>query len=313
MNGKVLITGGLGYLGGRLSKHLSDRGKWATRLTSRRTGNALPSWADAMEVVTADFGDDGDMASLCQGMDAVVHLAAMNADQCANDPEKANRVNVAGTQSLWDAAIKTGVKRFIYVSTVHVYGAPPIGVITENTAPCPAHPYSETHHRAEEIVLSGEGPLGVVLRLSNAIGVPTDEKADCWMLAANDLCRQAVTEKGLHLRGSGLDVRDFVAIADVCRVVEHFLVLKNTALVDRIFNVGGGAITMLGLAECISNRAEVLFGNRPEISRKEPSPGEKAPRLDYRIDRLLGTGFAPTGNIEDEIDATLKFCHQAFG
>jgi UDP-glucose 4-epimerase len=81
----------------------------------------------------------------------------------------------------------------------------------------------------------------------------------------------------------------------------------------RVFNVGGGSMTMLTLAGRIAGRSEAIFGERPEITRSEPDPGEQAPQLDYRIDRLLGTGFEPAGNIDDEIDATLKLCRQAFG
>jgi len=313
MKGNVLVTGGLGYLGGRLSKHLAGREGCALRLTCRRAGAAVtPSWAEGMEVVAADFGDDRDLTPLCQDMEAVVHLAAMNTAQCADDPEQARRVNVTGTLNLWDAAKKAGVQRFIYVSTAHVYGAPLEGVLDEDTLPRPVHPYSETHLAAEKIVLSGDGPLGVVLRLSNAIGTPADKDADCWMLAANDLCRQAVAGNGLELRGSGLDVRDFVSVFDICRSVEHFLTLDGGAMEDRVFNVGGGAMTMLALAERIASRAEVVMGRRPDIRRKEPSPGEEPHRLDYRTDRLFGSGYTPTGKIDDEIYATLKFCRQAF-
>ncbi len=312
MNGNVLVTGGLGYLGGRLSKHLAGRDDWTPRLTSRRTGAAPPSWTDGMEVVTADFGGDGDMTSLCQGMDAVVHLAALNAQQCADDPDLAARVNVTGTKNLFDAAMGKGVKRFIYVSTAHIYGAPLEGIIDEDSAPRPAHAYAETHLAAEEIVLAGGGPLGIVLRLSNAIGAPADTEADCWMLAANDLCRQGATDNVLVLHGSGLDVRDFVPLLDVCRAIDHFLALDGDDLTDRVFNVGGGSMTMLALAERIAGRAEAVLGNRPDIRRKEPGLAEEALRLDYRIERLLGTGFTPAGNIDDEIDATLKLFRQTF-
>jgi UDP-glucose 4-epimerase len=305
----VLITGGLGYLGGRIALHLAGNGH-KVRLTTRRAETATPSWAAEMEVVGAGFEADNDFGALCRDVDAVVHLAAMNAAQCADDPDLAERVNVNGARDLFDAAGSAGVWRFIYASTAHVYGAPLAGVLDEDTPPRPAHPYSETHLAAEEIVLAGDGPFGVVLRISNAIGAAADAGADCWMLAANDLCRQAAAGKGLSLRGSGLDVRDFVPVFDVCRAVDHFL---GQDPAHGVFNVGGGSMTVLALAGRIAGRSEAIFGERPEITRTEPDPGEQAPQLDYRIDRLLGTGFTMTGNIDDEIDATLKLCRQAFG
>ena len=310
MTKTVLVTGGLGYLGGQISVHLANHG-WKVRLTSRRTAEDVPDWAAGMEVVGADFSTKNDFSVLCRDVDAVVHLAALNAAQCAADPDLAKRVNVTGTRNLFDAA--GGTKHFIYVSTAHVYGEPLEGVINEDIPPCPVHPYSETHLAAEEIVLTGDGPEGLVLRLSNAIGAPADAGADCWMLAANDLCRQAAARNDLSLRGNGLEVRDFVPLSDVCRTVDHFLGFDGDALEVRVFNVGGGSMTMLALAERIAGRAKAVLGVRPDIQRKEPSPAEEALQLDYRIERLLGTIFTPAGNIDDEIDATLRFCRQAFG
>jgi UDP-glucose 4-epimerase len=312
MNENVLVTGGLGYLGGRLSKHLAGRDNWSPRLTSRRTGAAPPTWTDGMEVVAADFGGDDDFSALCRDVDAVVHLAALNAGQCADDPDLAERVNVTGTKDLFDAAGSTGVRRFVYVSTAHVYGAPLEGVLDEDSAPRPVHAYGETHLAAEEIVLSGDGPEGIALRLSNAIGAPADAGANCWMLAANDLCRQGAAGGDLVLHGNGLDVRDFVPLLDVCRAVDHFLALDNDAMGDRVFNVGGETMTMLALAERIAGRVETVLGDRPAIRCHKPDLAEEALRLDYRIDRLLGTGFTLAGNIDDEIDATLELCRNTF-
>ncbi|MBC8337543.1 MAG: SDR family oxidoreductase [Alphaproteobacteria bacterium] len=315
MTKTVLVTGGLGYLGGRIALHLSEQGhdpEFELRLTTRRNSEAVPPWAAGMEVAGADFAAEKDFSALCLGVDTVVHLAALNAAQCANDPELAVRVNVTGTENLFDAAARAGVGRFIYVSTAHVYGAPLEGVLDENTPPRPAHVYAETHLAAEDIVLGGNGPMGIVLRLSNAVGVPADKEADCWLLAANDLCRRAATGNDLVLRGDGLDVRDFVALKDVCRAIEHFQSLDGDAVADRVFNIGGGSMTILDMAERIAGRTAAMFGSRPNIRRKEADSGEKALRLDYRIDRLLGTGFTPGGNLDDEIDATLKFCRQTF-
>lgn len=312
MTNSVLVTGGLGYLGGRIARFLFERGQ-RVRLTTRRDPDDAPAWAEGMEVVTADFAAKNDFSALCREVDAVVHLAALNAQQCADDPELARRVNITGTRSLWEAAKQAGVKRFLYVSTAHVYGAPLEGVILEDTPPRPVHPYSETHLAAEDIVLSADGPLGAVLRLSNAIGAPADKDADCWMLAANDLCRQAVAGNGMELRGTGRDVRDFVSILDICRAVDHFLGLDGEAMAERVFNIGGESMTLLELSERIAGRAEAVLGFRPDIRSKEPGPGEETLRLEYRFDRLLASGFTPAGNIDDEIDATLKFCRQAFG
>jgi UDP-glucose 4-epimerase len=312
---KVLVTGGLGYVGGRLARHLAANG-YALRLTRRPGGRALPDWAKSFEIAEADFAAEALPANLCDGIDAVVHLAALNAPQCAADPERAIAVNIAGTERLLRQAADAGVKRFLYLSTAHVYAAPLAGTIDEDMVPRPAHPYGWTHRAAEDIVLAAKGPSGgmegIALRMTNAVGAPADAGADCWMLVANDLCRQVVAEGAITLSGSGEPRRDFIAMADVTAALTHMLQLPTQKLGRRLFNLGGGeTLRIIDLAERIADGAERRFGKRPEI-RRRPSDGP-APALDFRIHRLAASGFTPTGDLAREIDQTLALCQDAFG
>ena len=158
MSQTVLVTGGLGYLGGRILGHLDACGPYTLRASTRRPPRDRPAWAGTMRVVRADLLDDGALAAVCDGVDTVLHLAAMNARDCAADPERAHIVNVTGTAKLLAAAETAGVRRFVYVSTAHVYGAPLRGEISEETVPRPAHPYATTHRAAEELVLLKSKP-----------------------------------------------------------------------------------------------------------------------------------------------------------
>lgn len=312
MSETVLVTGGLGYLGGRILGHLEASETYTLRVSTRRPPRDRPAWAGGMQVVRADLVDDGALAAALDGVDAVLHLAAMNARDCAADPEGAHMVNVLGTGKLLAAAERAGVGRFVYVSTAHVYGAPLRGEIGEETVPRPVHPYAVTHRAAEELVLAS-GVAGLVLRLSNALGAPADPAADCWMLLGNELCRQAVTRGELVLRGTGLERRDFIPLSDVARAVDHFLGLPAGAWGDGLFNVGGGrSRSSYEIAGLIAERCGSVLGFAPPIRCATPPGEDTGGDLHYRIDKLLATGFRLGGDEGAEIEATLSLCRAAF-
>ena len=80
------------------------------------------------------------------------------------------------------------------------------------------------------------------------------------------------------------------------------------------FNLGGEAsYRVIDLAELVVLRCEAVLGFKPAIERPEPKPGENSLALNFQIDKLKETGFCLSGDVENEIDLTLKFCHEAFG
>src|SRR3546814_14338280 len=111
----------------------------------------------------------------CRGCDAVIHAAGMNAQNCAANPVEALEFNGVATARLVQAAARVGIRRFIYLSTAHVYCAPLTGTITEDTCLRNLHPYATTHLAGENAVLLavqfGE-ILGIVLGIANVLGVP---------------------------------------------------------------------------------------------------------------------------------------------
>ena len=125
----VLITGGFGYLGGRIATELASKPGLAIRLGSRKI-QLPPTWLPQAEVAAMNILDPASLMSAMQGVRVVVHLAAMNENECLADPNKATLINTLGTLNVLQAAIDAGVKRFIYFSTAHIYGAPLVGHIT---------------------------------------------------------------------------------------------------------------------------------------------------------------------------------------
>lgn len=316
MTRNVLITGGLGYVGGRVSQHLSLDQELFPLVGTRSADDLKPGWLERGRIVNFDMLRDETLDLACRDADTVIHFAALNEIDSASNPEQATIVNGIGTFKLLKAALRAGVKQFIYFSTAHIYRAPLVGVITEETLPKPVHPYAITHKVAEDFVLSElyKGDMKtVVLRLSNGFGAPTHHNVNRWTLVVNDLCRQAVENKKLVLKSSGLQYRDFITLHDVCRAVSHIMALQASQLDNGIFNLGGeNSLRIIDVAELVVRRCNAVLGFVPPIERPEPKVGEKSELIDFKIDKLKATGFALRSNVNEEIDNTLLLCQKAF-
>lgn len=307
---RVLITGGFGYLGGRIATRVARDG-WQVRLASRQL-HGPPAWLPQAETVLLDVLQPNTLDAALSGVQAIVHLAALNEIESSANPKAALLVNTLGSLHLLEAAIRVGIEKFIFFSTAHIYGAPLVGHITECSLPRPVQPYAITHRAAEDFILSAHDKLkiaGIVVRLSNGFGVPMHPAVDRWTLLVNDLCLQAVQNKKLTLRSSGLEQRDFIALHDVGRAVSHFLDLPRLDCEDGLFNLGGEcAMTVWEMAQRIAQCCCETLGYLPEIIRPEPKFQEKAVALHYDISKLKQTGFLINGNMDGEIMRTLEMC-----
>jgi UDP-glucose 4-epimerase len=309
---RVLVTGGRGYIGGRLAKLLADDFNFDLTLASRTHSSAGKSpW------LTVDWHERASIDAICRGQDAIVHLAAMNEIDSETNPEEALRINGLTVFTLVRAAVAAGVERLIYLSSSKVFGNNPTGTLSEASVPRPVSHYAITHRIAEDYVLAARAKLkldGIVLRLSNSLGAPADPAVNAWTLIANDLCRQAATAQRIALRSSGLAWRNFVSMADVVEAIRHFLTLSHDGIGDGLFHLGGQRSDRIwDIAQLIRQRAERLFGDRVGLDRITPSPDEWHAPLDWRIEKLFTTGWAPRRPLQDEIDDTLRLCREAFG
>jgi UDP-glucose 4-epimerase len=312
---RILITGGFGYVGGRLAEHLQKTGHQV--VLGSRTSSNPPNWLPEADVINTTWSDDRSLIRMCDGVDVVVHAAGMNAQNCIEDPVSALEFNGVATARLLKVASRAGVRKFIYLSTAHVYASPLAGSITESNCPGNLHPYATSHLAGENVVLWANqrgGTEGVVLRLSNAFGAPMDKEVNCWMLLVNDLCLQAVRNRSMVLRSSGIQRRDFVALQDVCRAISHVIDVNRKQLGSDILNIGGGwAPRVVDMAALIQQRCAAVLGFTPEMVCPDAGSDEVTLDLDFCINRLLASGFELSGNALAEIDSTLAFCSKEFG
>jgi UDP-glucose 4-epimerase len=300
---KILVTGGLGYLGGRISQSLIECGHQV--FIGSRSKIKPPNWAEQARIVQLEWGDLKALSSVLKGIDVVVHAAGMNAHECEMDPIEALEFNGVATARLVQACVNTNVSKFIYLSTVHVYCSPLSGVISEDSATVNRHPYATSHAAGENVVLQqNKNFTGVVLRLSNCIGTPLDKNTNCWMLVVNDFCRQVIEFKEIKVNSSQKLRRDFVPISLLCDMIS-FLVDKKGKIGEDIINVSlAKTASLQEMVSLISERSESILGYRPKATfRSHDSSNENhnltlsnsvlskyiklESSLDYEIDRLL--------------------------
>jgi UDP-glucose 4-epimerase len=312
---RILIAGGFGFIGSRLANHFTQAGHQVV-LGSRNISNP-PAWLPQAEVVQIVWDDDRELERCCAVVDVVIQAAGMNALECSADPVAALEFNGLATTRLVAVASRVGVKRFIYLSTAHVYASPLVGTITEETCPHNLHPYATSHLAGEHAVLSASqnGHIdGIVLRLSNSFGAPMHKDVNCWMLLVNDLCKQVVQTGRLVLQTSGLQQRDFIGMTEVCRVVEHFSVVHSESKPTGVFNLGSGkSQTVLEMAQFIQQRSVPILGFEPVLQRVQKKLNEQHQSLNYMEDNLdkLGINLNGLANTS-EIDSLLRFCQKAF-
>jgi UDP-glucose 4-epimerase len=311
---RILITGGFGYIGGRIAQHLAKIYRDENMLLFVKNDNTNPGWVGGKKILTGDVLDISSLKAACKDVDVVIHLAALNEIDSAKNPLQALRVNGEGTLNLVNAAIANSVKRIIYFSTFHVYGLNAFGDVTENTVPLPVHPYAITHHVAEDFIRMADNKKeieGIILRLSNGFGYPAHPQVNRWSLVVNNLCLQAVLTNKIILKSSGKQYRDFITLTDVSRCVGHILSADRSKLDNQngIYNLGGEfSISILDMAKRIEERCEKILNIVPEIIvGKDANPKLETP-VHYNIGKIKKTGFSLLSNVNEEIDKTLEFC-----
>lgn len=312
---KILITGGFGFVGGRLAEYLSLAGH--TIILGSRKASEAPIWLPNVKVQKIDWDDEASLIRSCQGVDMVIQAAGMNANDCSSDPEAALNFNGKSTGRLAKAALKSDVTRFIYLSTAHVYSNPLTGHITEENVPRNTHPYATSHLAGENAVLNlkqSKKMWRIVLRLSNAFGSPKDLKTNCWMLLINDLCKQAVEKRKLVLKSNGLQSRDFISLEQVSNVVAFFAnrSIKPNGL--NIFNLGTGiSKSVFEIAKLVQLRCKLVLDFEPELLCLSSDKNEPQTPLIYKSTNLplLGIKVDDSYNLT-EIDNLLCYCRKHF-
>jgi nucleoside-diphosphate-sugar epimerase len=147
----ALVTGANGFVGSWLCRKLVERGD-AVRGLVRATSDLSLLEGVPIERAIGSLDDPASLAAAAQGIDVVFHVAAAVTDW--GTLEWFRRVNVEGTRALIEAAIQSGVRRFVYVSTVAVHSFIDAQDMTEDSPQLPTpFPYSQSKREAEALVM----------------------------------------------------------------------------------------------------------------------------------------------------------------
>lgn len=147
----IAVTGASGHIGNVVCRELIQRGYRAKALIHQ---NTLPLKGLDLTVASGDLLDIDSMCSFVQGCDSVIHLAALVSIDGAHGGE-VKKINVQGTATLIEAMRKTGVKRLLYVSSIHAHISPGAGGQMNETSPLSIEhgsAYDQSKAKAELLV-----------------------------------------------------------------------------------------------------------------------------------------------------------------
>ena len=248
---KIVITGASGYIGSRLCLFLSEKGHHITAVCSSKIPQQKGWTEKVKQFIVGDIRDEGIIEKISNlKADVIIHLVSLDHHDSEKKPSFVSEINVQPTWNLLDACTAKGLKKFIYFSTIHVYGKNQNGFVSENQAITPFNAYALTHALSEEICNYYDRKTEtecINIRLSNSYGEPVFLDAKCWSLIINDLTRSAFENKKIILNGDGSPIRDFIHYSDICNAIDS-LVNNNIKNENTLHLSSSNSITMLDVA-----------------------------------------------------------------
>jgi UDP-glucose 4-epimerase len=263
---KIALLGSTGLIGSAIRARLSRDHRVV--VVERRKGTE-----------TGLSGDLNDLESLralnLEGCEALIHAAGIVNEDFADAP-RAFFQATQGMAALVSRALASGVRRFCYVSSAHVYGAFR-GAIDERSPPNPLSDYAIAHFASEQILRRSAKPdfAGLVLRPNAVFGIPPDlARFRRWSLVPFGFPNDAVTKQSIVLQSSGKQHRNFVATDDVAAVVEAWLGSAGSPPFQIVNPIGHSSMTVIDFAKLCAREYESLTGRACTVVA--PPAGDEA-------------------------------------
>jgi nucleoside-diphosphate-sugar epimerase len=296
---KVLIPGGGGYVGSVLKSWLLAAGHEVTVYDTFWFGRCIPDDNPRLRFLYGDVRDGVTFRAACEGKDAVIFLASIsNNDFCEENPKFAYSVNVEAMRRAPQIAKESGVKRFIYASSVAGYDQSINGEdSTEENNLNHATLYAQGKALSE-----GCCRAHTIVRSASVCGPSPRMRFD---LTVNRMVHDAC-KKGVITVHGGEQRRSHVNIYDLCDFYRLLLDIGHERIAGQVFNVVAENQTVLDTARIVADESGAAIEVRPRNdNRSYTVSGEKAKRM---------LGFTPKRTVRDAVrDIKARFDSDAKG
>ena len=287
-----LVTGGCGYIGTLLTKHLLSKKNKVAVVDNCWFGN-FHKKNKMLKVIKKDIRNFEDLN--INGINTIIHLANIANDPTVElEPTLSWEVNVLASKLIARHAIKNKVKKIIFLSSGSVYGVKKEKKVTENLKLNPISTYNKTKMIAERVFLSFKDEIDITcIRPATVCGLSERLRLD---LTVNKLTYDAFYKKKIFVDG-GSQIRPNIHIKDLISAIDY-LVFRKKKFNHNIYNVGFENLMISEIAHKIQNKidAKIVTNKNRDIRS-------------YRQDssRLLKSGFKPKYNVDFAIDELINF------
>ena len=302
----LLVTGGAGFIGSNFVRHvLATSDDHVTVYDALTYAGNRSTLADLegdprFEFVLGDITDARATRRAMEGVDAVAHFAAeSHVDNSIAGPDLFVATNCSGTNIVMRSALEAGVARVVHVSTDEVYGSVPQGSSRETDRLDPRSPYSASKAASDLIALSYLETYGLavmVTRSSNNFG-PWQYPEKVIPLFVTNL----VDGRPVPLYGDGLNVRDWIFVADNCAAIDQVL---RRGEVGAIYNIGGG--NELPNIELTRRVLDLLGADEAMIERVADRLGHDR-RYSVDCTRIRALGWRPGRALDEALAETVAW------
>jgi nucleoside-diphosphate-sugar epimerase len=294
--GRVLVTGGAGYVGSALVPKLRAQGYEVVVLDLYLYGDVFAAYVSdpGLIQIRADLRETDRVADALTGCDAVVHLACISNDPSFDlDPTLGKSINYDCFRPLVRSAKDQGVRRFIYASSSSVYGVNDAPEVTEDLALKPLTDYSKYKAMCEEVLEEEreDGFTCVTVRPATVCGYAPRLRLD---LTVNIFTNLAVSRGQITVFG-GQQKRPNLHIEDMTDLYLQLLQAPPSTVDGKIWNAGYDNMKVIDIAELV--REEV--GPQVELSITPTDDHRSYHISSERIRRELG--FQPTRSVRDAV------------
>ena len=310
MKKNILITGGAGFIGSNLVEALlKDERIGKVRVldnlsTGFRKNIAEFEGNDDFEFLWGDIRDYNTCLKACEGMDMINHQAALGSvPRSIEDPLNTNSNNITGTLNIYQAAVKSGIKRVVFAASSSTYGDSKEFPKVEDKIGRPLSPYAVTKYVSElyaDVFSKNYNFEYIGLRYFNVFG-PKQDPNGAYAAVIPLFFKAAIEGKPAYINGDGSFSRDFTYVENAVQANMLALFTENPSAINQIYNVACGESTDLNtLWKYICEIVGVEIEPVHRESRKGDIPHSLADiekimkKLEYKPDISIKLGLERT-------------------